>query len=447
MYKRLILLVFVAFSALWEVKAQGKLSLSQVDAKTYELFIQNDWEGLIREGTNAIDQGIDYYYLRVRLGIAYFKQGNYHQAAKYFEGALDVNKEEYVQEYLYYSYLWSGRESQAKLMALGFSPQMKIKTKTDQSKVLKGLELANNYTAITDQKVIDEFTADVDPLAEGYQFIPRFHHYGFLGLDLDINSRFNLYQGFSVLQATQFYYNQDGDVPIQNTSYVSDSWQYYAGASFYLGQGVHLSAGGHYLNISYLQQQVVGVGNGQQTQLVSSTQKDSDFLVFGSISKNFMNLDLGATVYYGTINNGKQIQSDLNLTLFPLGNLNFYTFSVFTFQSQEFTNTPSVNRFIFNQEIGAKVTGFLWLEGYGTFGEIENYFTKQGLVVFNRLDKIESRLGMRAIVLPHPNWKLTLDFSHFSNSSSFQTPSEQTQEQNLKSYQLQSLTAILSWKF
>ena len=214
-----------------------------------------------------------------------------------------------------------------------------------------------------------------------------------------------------------------------------------------MGKGFHFTAGGHYLNINFPLQEVQQMGNGQQALVIIQDQKDSDYLVFGSISKNFAYLDLGASVFYGTINNATQIQPDLNLTLYPPGNLNFYTNSVLTFQNQEFANGSVVNRLIINQELGTKVTNFLWLEGYVTFGELENYFTKQGLVVFNRLDKIEQRWGARAIFLPSPKWKITLDYTNFSNSSSFQSPTTSAQEQNLKKYQLQSLTAILSWKF
>ena len=448
MYWRLILLFFALQLGIGLAQAQSQLSLSHVDALTQELILKKDWDGLVREGKNALEQGIDYYYLRIRLGIANFEKGNYHQAFSHFEKALETNgEEEYVKEYLYYAYLWSGRTAQAKSVARDFSNKMKLETQTDQASVVNGLEAAYNYTGLSDQQVIDEFSVNVDPSSDGYQLVPRFHHYGFLGLDLNLGARFRLYQGFSLIQATHFYYGQESGFSFQNPSYVSDSWQYFASGSYYMGKGFHFTAGGHYLNINFPLQEVQQMGNGQQALVIIQDQKDSDYLVFGSISKNFAYLDLGASVFYGTINNATQIQSDLNLTLYPPGNLNFYTNSVLTFQNQEFANGSVVNRLIFNQEMGTKVTNFLWLEGYVTFGELENYFTKQGLVVFNRLDKIEQRWGARAIFLPSPKWKITLDYTNFSNSSSFQSPTTSAQEQNLKKYQLQSLTAILSWKF
>jgi hypothetical protein len=169
-------------------------------------------------------------------------------------------------------------------------------------------------------------------------------------------------------------------------------------------------------------------------------------MAFVGISKNLQLLDVGATLYLGEINGGRQVQSDLQLTLFPMGNLNLYTYSALSFQSQRFGENPSTNRLIFNQEIGTKLTDFLWVEGYGTIGSLENYVTKQGVVVFNRLDQIDQRWGGRLMLLPQSNWKLTLDFTHFSTSSRFRSFSI-SEEQNQQTYQQQSLTAILSWKF
>lgn len=443
---RLILSILIMLGFFEGIQAQEKHSLSQIDAETYSLFLNKDWDGLIRVGTEALDQGIDFYYLRVRLGIAFFERENYQEAASHFEKAREVSQEAFVEEYLYYSYLWSGRKSQARLLAKGFSTELKKRTNTEKVSALQGLDLAYNYTGFLDQRVLDDFTGPADQQASGYQIIPQFHHYGFLGLDFQLSPRMALYQGVSYLQATQFFYSQAEGLSIQTSTNRSTSFQYLASAGYYLGKGVHLTLGGHALFISYDSLRVQSIGNSPQTQIQTERMQEFDWLVFGGISKNLRFLDLGATVYTGQINGGRQLQSDLQLTFFPMGNMNFYTYSVLSFQNQKLGEAPSTSRLIFNQEIGVKLTNFLWIEGYGTFGELENYITKQGVVVFNRLDQIDQRWGGRLIFLPQTNWKLTVDFTHFSNSSRFQSD-PLSADQNLKSYQHQSLTAILSWKF
>jgi hypothetical protein len=437
--------IFLGF--LGGIHAQEKRSLTWVDSETYSLYLANDWEGVIRVGKDALNQGMDFYYLRVRLGIAFFERQNYQEAAFHFEKAREVSREEeYVEEYLYYAYLWSGRKAQARLLAQGFSAELKKSTQTERLTGLQGLDLAYNYTALPNDKVIEDFNEPIDQGAGGYQFVPRFHHYGFWGLDFQATPRWSLYQGLSFLQATQFYHYQEEGLSFQLPDNKSSSWQYVASANYYLGKGFHLSFGGQWLFISYDSPRIQSIGNGPQTQIQIERLQEFDWMAFVGISKNLQLLDVGATLYLGEINGGRQVQSDLQLTLFPMGNLNLYTYSALSFQSQRFGENPSTNRLIFNQEIGTKLTDFLWVEGYGTIGSLENYVTKQGVVVFNRLDQIDQRWGGRLMLLPQSNWKLTLDFTHFSTSSRFRSFSI-SEEQNQQTYQQQSLTAILSWKF
>ncbi|TDK43466.1 tetratricopeptide repeat protein [Algoriphagus formosus] len=447
MRKRVTIVILIFLGFLGGLQAQKKQSLTVVDSETYSLYLAKDWDGVIRVGTEALNQGIDFYYLRVRLGIAFFELENYQEAALHFEKAREVSHEEtYVEEYLYYAYLWFGRKAQARLVAQGFSNELKKRTHTEKLTGLQGLDLAYNYTGFLDEKVIEDFVGPIDQGISGYQFVPRFHHYGFLGLDFQVTPSWSIYQGISFLKATQFYHYQEEGLSFQLPDNKSSSWQYVASASYYFGKGFHLSFGGQLLFISYDSPSVQSIGNGPQTEIQIERLQEFDWVAFGGISKNLHFLDIGSTLYLGEINGGKQLQSDLQVTLFPMGNLNFYTYSVLSFQNQKLGENPSTNRLIFNQEIGVKLTGFLWLEGYGTFGELENYMTKQGAVVFNRLDQIDQRWGGRLILLTRSNWKLTLDFTHFSNSSRFRSFSF-SEEQNQQSYQQKSLTAILSWKF
>ncbi|NVJ84663.1 MAG: hypothetical protein HWE15_00050 [Algoriphagus sp.] len=447
MQKRIILFFFVLLTGLGTIQAQENWNVSRVDSETYSLFQAKDWEGLIQVGREALNRQIDFYYLRVRVGIAFFEKGNYREAALHFEKAREVNQEEeYVKEYLYYSYLWSGKEEEAELLVSVFSSELKRKTQTYRRGSLRGLDFAYNYTGSLDPQIINEFSGPADVEAIGYQYIPRFHHYGFFGVGLQLSPRWTLYQGLSYLQATQFYYSQENGLSLQTPTNGSTSWQYVASAGYYIGKGWSASFGGHLLQLAYDVPFIQSVGNSPQTQVETDRVQAFDWLVFGALSKRLNYLDLGVNLYMGKINSGNQLQTDFQLSFFPMGNLNLYTYSVLSYQNQGFDGVASTNRIIFNQEIGLKLTHFLWLEGYGTFGELQNYISKQGIVVFNRLDQIDQRWGGRLLLVPNPSWKLTLDFTNFSNSSRFQA-NPAISDQNLKTYSIQSLTAILSWKF
>ncbi len=90
------------------------LSVVQVDKQTYDYYINGQWKELITLANKAIKQGIDFFYLRTRLGIAYYNRGQYRLAIKHFRKALQwYPKDKIILEYLYYSYLLGGQIADA----------------------------------------------------------------------------------------------------------------------------------------------------------------------------------------------------------------------------------------------------------------------------------------------------------------------------------------------
>ncbi len=119
----LLVLIFPGFLA-----AQQENYNATVDAKTYDYFIKSDWKNLRETGYSAINSGIDFYYLRLRMGISYYNAENYMSAIPHFEKALYFrNKDTLTLEYLYYSYLFSGLQSDANLTAEKFPVRLKEK--------------------------------------------------------------------------------------------------------------------------------------------------------------------------------------------------------------------------------------------------------------------------------------------------------------------------------
>ena len=440
----MLILGLFAFPAM----AQKQKSLSQVETETYSYFQQKDWPLLIQEGKKALEEGIDYYYLRVRLGIANYETGNYHEASTHLEKAIKMNSgEEYLQEYLYYAYLWAGRSADAKVVASGFSPAMKQKTKTESSKIIEKIDLAYNYTGLIDKKVADDFTAPISPDLEGSQFIPNQHHYAFVGLQLGLGPRLSIFQGFSGLNASHLLYTQSEGEILLDRDYQSNLFQYYGAANILLAKGLSLMGGIHYININYSIPELSEAGQGPNVTVREISQTDNDMVFFGSLYKRWNYVSLGATYYHGTLANARQDQQDFKLLFYPKGNLDLYTISVVSHQRQQTDTSPTTNRFVFEQQIGTKFNNNLWLEAYASFGEMENFLLNDGIVVFNRLDKITQRIGGRAIILPNPRWSITLDYTFFTNESEFKTSGSDSEPINLQQYNLQSITGILSWRF
>ena len=115
-----ILLLFISFSS-----TAQQLTYRTADTITYSQFIKKHYHELKIIGKIALQQKIDFYYLRMRLGIAYYEQKNYEKALLHFEKAIAMNPADTTaQEYLYYTYLFSGRQEDAGTFASKLSADM-----------------------------------------------------------------------------------------------------------------------------------------------------------------------------------------------------------------------------------------------------------------------------------------------------------------------------------
>ncbi|PHS65833.1 MAG: hypothetical protein COB12_06300 [Flavobacterium sp.] len=78
-----------------------KVTIEEIDAKTYTLFTAEQWKELIIYGEENVQ---DFYYYNVRMGVAYFKEREYHSAEKHLNKAISQESTEYAKEYLFWTY-------------------------------------------------------------------------------------------------------------------------------------------------------------------------------------------------------------------------------------------------------------------------------------------------------------------------------------------------------
>lgn len=145
-YYFIVMLVALASKCI----AQDTLTTMNVEQKSYQLYLEKKWPELIMFGNKAVHEGFDYFYLQLRIGIAYYEKKNYNVAEGHFRKALSFNSEdELTQEYLYYCYLYVGRYEEARLLSKGFSPTLSEKIGTNkQSRI--GFILLEGGTKVTD---------------------------------------------------------------------------------------------------------------------------------------------------------------------------------------------------------------------------------------------------------------------------------------------------------
>lgn len=446
MYRQLIIWAFIsAFLHSVQSGAQ-QVNLPQVDAATYVAWQKGDWNELIRIGNEALENGIDFYYLRVRMGIAWYEKENYHAALPHFEKAYVRNQQEdFLKEYLYYTYRFTDRWSEAALLARDFSPSLKSKTQTDHTPFVTALDLFYGYTALSDNAVTEEYTNSVDLTENGSQYIPQKLNSYYIGLQHRLAPRFMLYHAFTGLQINHFRYSQAEGKSKTDYDFNTSTLQYYLSGNIAFSKNLNMLMGAHFINVRYpIETEYFRQGN---YYTITTTYTDNDLVAFASLYQRFRYATVGVGFYYGTLNYTTQYQRDIKLVLFPLGNKNLYTNSLVSYQTQKTSDGIALDQFIVDQQIGVKVARSIWVEAYGTWGDIENFMLNDGALVYNRLDLIRNRYGGRVIVFPTPTWSIHLEYGYTSALSSFVTSESVPQFYNTVTYRQYSLNARVSWKF
>lgn len=92
------LLLFLSISS-W---SQESISYTDANSKTYYAILKADWKIVISIGEQAKQSGHNFFYLNLRLGIAYYKEAKYFKAKKSLREAYTQNSSDTT--VLYYNY-------------------------------------------------------------------------------------------------------------------------------------------------------------------------------------------------------------------------------------------------------------------------------------------------------------------------------------------------------
>jgi tetratricopeptide (TPR) repeat protein len=375
------------FLLILTVSNAQKLTVQQVDEQTYNSFSNKDYGTTIILGNEALKQEIDFYYLRYRLGVSYFEKSNYEAAILHFEKAKTLDSNDPVlMEYLYYSYMYTNRNEKAVELLTIFPDDLKAKVnyksplfksisaevgvlKTDNFDNYKNANLkgTNNFAQGT-------FYSDVTfcNILITNQIIPNFK----------IQNLFSLVSNTS---NTIFQFS----LPIDKSQIFTDKNNYFqwnAIGSYYL-KGWNIGAGfGIYSSssIAYFPPPPF-----QPDAPFSSTRTTTtNFSGSISLSRKLKYFEPNISLLYSNLSNLNTLAIEGSINYFPLGNLNFYGNTKYGIV----TNNTETNTII-TQLLGLKISKKLWIEGYGAYGNHQNYISENGLYAFNTPNKINWYAG------------------------------------------------------
>ncbi len=351
-----VLLLFIA------LKVQAQIDFSTVNAKTYTFYQNAQWDSLVKLGRKAERNNINYYYLNYRMGVAYFYKNNFSQSVYYFQQALkqnaDARKDDYFAELYHLALVYSQRND------LALDMPIPATSKTIDPMVV------NNFVFMAGGGNMINFNHS-NASRRPYWLVSELTYqdavnFWAMAYSHQFNSKFKMgvsYSNLHFLMETKI----DEAGHETSTSYKISQYNFTLIPEFSIGQSWQLKPVFAISMNKGFPYSVVDTVNGMKVYDYWN-YKENNFLLGLNIYKHMRNVKLGVNMGVSNYSSRHQAQAGLNLTYYPFGNLNLYTYSAAVFKVDDKNQDV-----VFQQNIGFKVLPKLWMEVGGMFGELKNY--------------------------------------------------------------------------
>lgn len=432
------LLKILFFLTLYVCNAQKNIS-EQVDYQTYNSFKKKDYNTTIQLGNKAIKQGIDFYFLRYRLGVSYFENTNYEAAISNLEKANEFDSNDPVlMEYLYYSYIYTNRNAKSVelLTILPDDLKAKLNHKSSLFKSISaevGVLKTNNFDTYKNVNL-----KGTNNFAHGTFYSDVV--FGNIFTNNQITPNFNLQNLFSLVSNTSNDLFQSS-LPIERSQIFTDKNNYlqWNSISSYYFKGWNIGVGFGVYNSNF----ITYTPPLQPNAPFSSTKTNTtNFSTSISLSRKLAYFEPSLAITLTNLSNSHTISIEGALNYFPLGNLNFYgNTKIGIVKNNSETNT------IITQLLGLKISKKIWIEGYGAYGNHQNYISDNGLYVFNTPNKINWYAGSN-LNFYFKQFDFSLGYGIQERASNYENKSNPTNSNTINyTYNYNLLKTKIVWKF
>jgi hypothetical protein len=440
----LIILLLVPFFA----RAQKKLTPAEVDRETYAFYLNGEWKKLTELSRAAKKEGIDFFYLNTRTAIAYYNLGHYRKSIPIFEKALNELKgDTTLLEYLYYAYLFSGRDQDAVFLTRKFPESLAQRLGAHPKAVRKFFiesGVGNNRTF----NRIDRMSRNRNSSVYDANYYPKDQYYVTAGLSHDLGPGVRYTQAYTYIGINQAQHIRESGNTSNESMHSTVQNQYYGALDVNLGKGFHLVPSLHLLWGTYSYNTLSYDANAAPFY-DPVNEKFNDYSLYLGLFKNFTYFSTGFSGSSANLLGIDCTQLNGQLAIYPLANLNFYLVSTLSFKQEKLASADySDHNVVFHQKVGFK-TGPFWLEGYYTGGSMQFLSEVSNSVIWNTPYSIDSRWGANLIIPVHQN-RLQLVFRYYSmKQKGYLLYYENTENYQYEEYHFtnQNFSGGLTWNF
>ena len=383
-----IVLIMPVILLLLSKEASSQSDFRTLDRKTYDYFIKGDYKNLKRTADTMFLQGIDYYYLRERLGFSGYSRQDYPNAVKNLSKAIEFNSIDTVsREYIYNSYMFSGRKTDA-ILYLNSIPDGKRNTSLRAQDLPYSAEFfLSSSAAVYDVHSYQTNNLDYEAVKNNFSVNA--------GVEAYFLNRFK-----GTFAFTNFHKSGTKFTPINPTGKDLNftQSQVYTKISSYLFPGWEFSGFGH---VAFYTESVT---LGMPGNRINVSQVTREYLGGVGISKNFWKVHIGTNISFSNFSNSYQIREEGYIIWLPGGNLNLYLTSGWMGQSDNNWG----GTYQLSEEIGVKLLKSLWMESGLVKGNSFLYASNLGSMINNSFQIPATTIYTNLIVLPGKRLKLTI---------------------------------------
>jgi tetratricopeptide (TPR) repeat protein len=427
------------------LNAQEKLNYMSVDKQSYELFQNKKWPELIQFSEKVRRNGIDFFFLQVRTGIALYNEKKYRKATDFFLQAYSNDQSfEWLQEYIYYSLFYSGRYPEAIKYASLFSNAVQEKIGFKNSGVTRlAYEGGFSSNPDFDQQKTRDFSREVD-LGNDYGSGYFLKNYSFHSFDLShkISPKLTLNHNITNLSVNrEAVLNWGG----QSSSPVKiNQFQYFINPVWTIGKKLNISSS---LNLTFGSGDLYSgwLNRDSSKYFILSSTKYTDAVFSTAVWSNFGNFAPGFEINAGDVNGSTFAQVSAWITYYPLSNAKLYLTPRIYFKTGTGANSSGYNA------LGLSGGVQLWkvhLNGQYLFGDMENFVESAGYVISNFPGKSDRKITGSLYFPLGKKSQVVFRYINQNVLEEYQVYTDGIKTKSLEyNYLKQTITTGISWNF
>jgi len=461
--RTIVVFVFIGIVNFTLFSQEQRWKESVVDSITYQLYSTGKFKSLIQEGTSAIQHDVDFYYLRLRLGEAYYYERQPLLALVHFKKALEFQPlDVYAKKWLVEVYALLGWAEEAKtlLATLDVTTQQLNAYKIGKEKLIN-IEAGVQIPSFTSsQETTQEYVEKNKMDAIYYQQI---------GCKFPLSNRVNIYTGFSSIKIHRnqsfiykdlYLYDLAGNLntTIKEKNFISNLQQdqLYVGVTLLLPNEWRMQVGlndftiqqtlttASYQGLSLMESQTSDTySNRYQTKYTFNTinTTSSNQISSFSFSKVIGKWAPQLNITLGSIGNTAITQIGGSVYYAPFGNQSLsYGIGFSQLHDRETRN-------VVLGKVTGKITDKWWFEYCLHIGDLTNYSEGNGYVVYNVSDKITAKLGTVLTYFCTNRLAISLRYDRMQRKNSTLSINNGNSNITFEEYTNDSFLTSLLWKF